>query len=168
MGADRPTGGRRRVASRRVASRRPGARALLVAALLTLGCGTAGVLPLTLIPVAIDDQVRWTTPSVDGPAIRLLFLEEDRGTFPLYRDTVARLGGPDAVRGQPIHKDAWSTTVRVGDRSVALGLPGELWRFLAALGAIVVVALVRHRRRPPDREAADDQSARATSGRPSA
>ena len=119
-------------------------RTILVAlGLVTLLVGAIGALSWTLIPVRVDGQVRSIEGAEEGPAFRVLTMDDGRN-LTVDASLIRRLGGQD-LPDHRITKARGERHIQVGNRSVSLGLSAEFWKTEAMLALVVLLALWRHR-----------------------
>lgn len=121
----------------------------LLAAVATLVLGVVGALDTTLIPRSLDDNLRGIAQPDDGPDY-ITFYTDESGAVPAFSVLVERFGGPQVLYGQqPMRKEPWSRSLTVGELTVDLAPPRVFYEYLAVLGLLVAVAVIRWRRRPP-------------------
>ena len=123
--------------------------ALVLIALVTVGLAVWGALSWTLIPPALDTAAVGTSWSEGGPPWKEVHTPDRALT--VHTDLFERMGGDSGLAGQPLEKKAWSRTLRVGGREVALDVPWTSWKAVLVVAGLVVVALVRTDRRRPGR-----------------
>lgn len=120
----------------------------LLAAVVTLVLGLVGALETTLVPRSLDDNLRGIAQPDDGPEY-VTFYTDESGAVPAYSVVVDRFGGPGLLYGQQrMYKEPWSRTLTVGELSVDLAPPRAFYEYLAVLGLLVAVAILRWQRRP--------------------
>lgn len=120
----------------------------LLAAVATLVLGVVGALDTTLIPRSLDDNLRGIAQPDDGPDY-ITFYTDESGAVPAFSVLVERFGGPQVLYGQqPMRKEPWSRSLMVGELRVDLAPPRVFYEYLAVLGLLVTVAVIRWRRRP--------------------
>ncbi len=122
----------------------PNSRTILVAlGFVTLLVGAIGALSWTLIPQRVDGEVRSTENAEEGPAFRVITLDDGRN---LTVDvTLFRRLGAQNLSDHRIEKARGERYIRVGTRTVPLGVSSEFWKTEAMLALVVLLALGRHR-----------------------
>jgi hypothetical protein len=131
-----------------VTDRRRGVPVVLaLIGLVAIGLAAWGALSWTLIPTDLDTTVVGTGWSEGGPPWKEAHTTD--GALTVHTDLYERMGGAEGLPGQPLEKDPWARTVRVGGRDVALDVPWTSWKAVLLVAGLVVAAFVRLRRRLP-------------------
>jgi hypothetical protein len=120
---------------------------------VTVGLAVWGALSWTLIPAGLRTTAVGTTWSEGGPPWKEV--HTSGGAITVHTELYERMGGEDGLPGQPLDKDRWERTVRVGGRDVALDVPWTSWKVVLLVAGLVVTALVRLGRRWPAGDAPD-------------
>ncbi len=121
--------------------------ALALIGVAAVGLAAWGALSWTLIPTSLRTSAVGTSWSEGGPPWKEIHTPDRAIT--VHTDLYERMGGEEGLRGQPLQKDRWDRTVRVGGSDVALDVPWTSWKAVLLVVGLVVVALVRLRRRLP-------------------
>jgi hypothetical protein len=113
---------------------------VLVVVLASLGLAFAGIASLerSLIPLALDDEVVSINYLSESGDVLMWVGFRDAGEMAVDTSVVESF-----YVGGHVEKAAWSTSLEVGEGSVALRPSGEFWRLVVAqLGALVVATML--------------------------
>lgn len=122
--------------------------ALVLIGAVAVGLSVWGALSWTLIPIGLDTTAVATTWSEGGPPWKEVHTAD--GAITVHTDLYEQMGGEEGLPGQALEKEPWARTVRVGGQDVPLDVPWTSWKAVLVVAVLVVAALVRLRRRPPD------------------
>lgn len=109
---------------------------------LAVTLGVWAGLQWSLISVSVDSVIVDTAWAEEGPAFKLLILDDDR-TLTIDDGLMDRLGGPEAVTDQRLRTSTWSTTAQLGDRRVGLRWSSTATLTVATLVVLSALGLLR-------------------------
>lgn len=117
----------------------------LLLGLLTVALGVWAGLRWSLIAIGVDQRVADTSWAEEGPAFKVLQLEDGR-TLTIDDDLMGRMGGPEAVSEQRLRSAFGERVAVLGDHRIELTLSSTAWRTIAALTVIAALGAARLRR----------------------
>lgn len=118
--------------------------------LFTVSLGAYGALAWSLVPVGVSGTIdRIEYQSDTGSRFRDLTLK-DGTTWVIDRQVAHLFDRDQGPTGQVVHKQPWSRSIQVGDRTESVAPSAEVWKVLFALAAVALAAVMRtlraHRR----------------------
>ena len=117
----------------------------LLLSLLTVALGLWTGLRWSLIAVGVDQRVADTSWAEEGPAFKVLQLEDGR-TLTIDDDLMGCMGGSEAVTGQRLRSAFGERVAVLGDHHIELTLSSTAWRTIVALTVIAALGAARSRR----------------------
>lgn len=121
----------------------------LAVALVAVGAAGWAALRWSLIAVQVDGRVATTSWAEEGPAYKVLNLEDGR-ILTIDDDLYDRMGGRERLPGTVLRTQLGRRSVWVDGRPVSLRVAPRSWRVLAAVAALCVAGVVRMRRAARD------------------
>lgn len=118
-------------------------------ALVAVAAAGWAALRWSLIAVAVDGRVATTSTAEEGPAYKVLNLEDGR-ILTIDDDLYDRMGGADHLPGAVLRTQARERSITVDGRPVPLRVASESWRVLVAAAALGAVGVVRVWRSAPE------------------
>lgn len=123
----------------------------VVLGVATVALGVWAGLRWSLVAVDVDARVTATSWAEEGPAFKVLQLDDGR-TLTIDDDLMQRMGGPERVVGEVVTSSAGERSGTVAGRRIPLSLSPTAWQTIVLLGAIAAVGAVRLRRADPGRD----------------
>ena len=117
----------------------------LVLGLVMVTLGIWAGLRWSLIAIEVDDRVVDTSWAEEGPAFKVLQLD-DGTTLTIDDDLMDRMGGPEALTGQQLSSALGERVAVLDGRRISLALAPTAWRTISLLIVIAALSAVRNGR----------------------
>lgn len=117
----------------------------ILLALTVIALGLLVGLQRSLISEHVDDRVKTTSWTEDGPAFKVLVMRDGQ-ELTVDDGLLDRMGGTKAVEGKRLRTDAFSTTAHLNSKLIPLRWSNTATRTVLTLAALIIIGAWRARR----------------------